>query len=247
VGVFVGREAELRTLVDSATAGHAGPAAVLVLGEPGSGKSRLLEEASNRLARSLSALDRRRPDRESDRAGPAWRGVRHADVRPAPPRLDFTDRERFDTLAPAMGQTFLIGDGKGRRFVVPANATRLYVGFADAAGYQGRPGWYANNAGHLNVVATGVVEGPGLALDQTPPQLVGAQNRTATVPRGKRNARVRFRVHAHLGYGLQGRAHSSDVLGRGPERQHTPSEVPGHSQTSSSLTEKVKGRMGSVA
>jgi AAA ATPase domain len=137
VGVFVGREAELRTLVDSATAGHAGPAAVLVLGEPGGGKSRLLEEASNRLARSLSALDRRRPDRESDRAGPAWRGVRHADVRPAPPRLDFTDRERFDTLAPAMGQTFLIGDGKGRRFVVPANATRLYVGFADAAGYQG--------------------------------------------------------------------------------------------------------------
>jgi hypothetical protein len=25
------------------------------------------------------------------------------------------------------------------------------VGFADAFGYQGAPGWYENNAGHLNV------------------------------------------------------------------------------------------------
>lgn len=112
----------------------------------------------------------------------------------APPRLDFTDRDRFDTLAPAIGQTFLIGDGNGRKYIVPANATRVYLGFADAAGYQGRPGWYGNNAGHLEVVASGVLDGPGLALDQTPPQLFGIQNRTVTAPKGKTAARVSFFV-----------------------------------------------------
>lgn len=113
---------------------------------------------------------------------------------PAPPRLDFTHRSGFETLAPAIGQTFLIGDGKGRRYVVPTTATRLYVGFADAAGYQGRPGWYGNNAGQLEVVATGVLDGPGHALDRTPPQLLGTQNRTVTAPKGKKTARVSFLV-----------------------------------------------------
>jgi hypothetical protein len=82
---------------------------------------------------------------------------------PAPPRLDFsdsasaqteqwvTDGERFDELAPQIGQTFLIGDGSGHRFVVPDEATRLFLGFADAFLYEGCPGWYGNNAGHLRV------------------------------------------------------------------------------------------------
>ena len=74
-----------------------------------------------------------------------------APKRPAPPRIDFTETERFDVLAPRIGQTFFIGNGKGRRYQVPPAATRLYVGFADGFFYQGAPGWYGNNAGRLRV------------------------------------------------------------------------------------------------
>jgi len=70
---------------------------------------------------------------------------------PAPRRLNFTKRERFDLLAPQIGQTFLIGDGQGRTYRVPKGATRLFLGFADAYTYQGNPGWYDNNAGRLMV------------------------------------------------------------------------------------------------
>jgi hypothetical protein len=69
----------------------------------------------------------------------------------APRRLDFTRRERFDSLAPRIGQTFFVGDGAKRSFRVPSRATRLCLGFADAYQYQGRPGWYGNNAGELAV------------------------------------------------------------------------------------------------
>jgi hypothetical protein len=70
---------------------------------------------------------------------------------PAPAVLDFTDKEQFSVLAPKIAQTFFIGDGKGRRYEVPSGATRLYLGFADAAAYNGPPGWYGNNAGQLQV------------------------------------------------------------------------------------------------
>lgn len=69
----------------------------------------------------------------------------------APPRLDFTRRESFASLAPRVGQTFLVGDGKRRRYRVPARATRLFLGFADGYLYQGPPGWYGNNSGELTV------------------------------------------------------------------------------------------------
>ena len=69
----------------------------------------------------------------------------------APPRLDFTRRDRFRSLAPRIGQTFLIGNGKGRSYAVPPGATRLYVGFADGYLYIGKPGWYDNNGGQLSV------------------------------------------------------------------------------------------------
>jgi hypothetical protein len=73
----------------------------------------------------------------------------------APERLDFTKRERFRTLAPEVGQTFFIGDGRGRTFRVPGGATRVFLGFADAYSdghfYQGHPGYYGNNGGHLCV------------------------------------------------------------------------------------------------
>ena len=69
----------------------------------------------------------------------------------APPRLDFTKRDRFRSLAPRLGQTFLMGDGKGRSYKVPPGTTRLYAGFADGYFYTGKPGWYDNNGGRLSV------------------------------------------------------------------------------------------------
>jgi Ni2+-binding GTPase involved in maturation of urease and hydrogenase len=48
-GIFVGREAEMQTLVDAAVS-PSGAAAAVVIGEPGSGKTRLLEEARKRLS-----------------------------------------------------------------------------------------------------------------------------------------------------------------------------------------------------
>jgi hypothetical protein len=70
---------------------------------------------------------------------------------PAPERLDFTDAEDFEELAPEIAQTFLVGDGQGRRYLVPTGTTRLFLGFADAFLYEGAPGWYGNNAGGLEV------------------------------------------------------------------------------------------------
>jgi hypothetical protein len=68
----------------------------------------------------------------------------------APRRLNFTKRERFESLAPRIGQTFLIGDGRGHSYAVPADASRLYLGFADGYYYTGNPGWYGNNDGKLS-------------------------------------------------------------------------------------------------
>lgn len=70
---------------------------------------------------------------------------------PAPARLDFSGKEQFDELAPEIAQTFLIGDGMNRKYLVPSGATRLFVGFADAGMYYGPPGWYGNNGGELHV------------------------------------------------------------------------------------------------
>ena len=82
-------------------------------------------------------------------------------VSPAPNRLDFSNTELskpgvtfvgpFDRLAPEIGQVFLIGNGKGRRYAPPDEATRLFLGFADAMGWVGCPGWYGNNRGKVTV------------------------------------------------------------------------------------------------
>ena len=68
-----------------------------------------------------------------------------------PARLDFTRSKPLGALAPRIGQSFLIGNGRGRAFRVPPRATRLFLGFADGYLYQGEPGWYGNNAGRLTV------------------------------------------------------------------------------------------------
>jgi hypothetical protein len=89
-----------------------------------------------------------------DRNGMFLAGVFLADdppSGPAPPRLDFTSRDRFDSLSPRLAQTFLIGNGKRRSYHVPDGATRLFLGFADGYYYMGPPGWYGNNRGELTV------------------------------------------------------------------------------------------------
>jgi len=73
-----------------------------------------------------------------------------------PPQLDLSDRERVDEYMPARGELFYIGDGRSasgavQRFVVPTGATALYVGFADAIGFRGKPGAYDDNTGWVTI------------------------------------------------------------------------------------------------
>jgi hypothetical protein len=76
---------------------------------------------------------------------------------PAPPSLDFRASglgTSFVQLSPTLGQTFYIGDGLTgtgsgivQQFNVPTNATRLFLGVADAYSYHGDPGYYGDNGG----------------------------------------------------------------------------------------------------
>jgi len=73
---------------------------------------------------------------------------------PAPPRLNFHGNENFTELSPQLRQTFFIGDGlttagEVQKFKVPAVASRLFLGFLDAAGFKGSPGAYDDNLGEL--------------------------------------------------------------------------------------------------
>lgn len=44
------------------------------------------------------------------------------------------------TRSPKLRQVFYVGDGRGGQISVPAKATRLYLGFADAYGFKGPAG-----------------------------------------------------------------------------------------------------------
>ena len=86
---------------------------------------------------------------------------KHGPKGPAPAALDFTTGAGtgFTTLAPALDQTFFVGDGltgddTGTRqtFTVPEDAALLYLGISDAAGFNGPPGAYADNEGDFTVV-----------------------------------------------------------------------------------------------
>jgi hypothetical protein len=75
---------------------------------------------------------------------------------PAPLALDFTNNTSFAELSPQLNQTFFIGDGLTgsgvgniQRFLVPDQATRLFLGFADGFGIQGLPAAYDDNSGSL--------------------------------------------------------------------------------------------------
>ena len=72
---------------------------------------------------------------------------------PAPDYIDFqTLGINFTALEPKIGQIFFIGDGKTsggqpQQFLVPTNASRLYLGIPDSVG--GPPGWYDDNTGSV--------------------------------------------------------------------------------------------------
>jgi hypothetical protein len=89
-------------------------------------------------------------------------------IGPAPPALDFRASgigTSFLSLSPEIGQVFFIGDGltgaasgSVQQFAVPATASRLYFGLADAFQYTGLPGQYQDNAGSFTVRLTIVPE-----------------------------------------------------------------------------------------
>lgn len=85
-----------------------------------------------------------------------------------PSRLDFYDLgSEFASLAPEIGQSFFIGDGWAdgstlQEFMVPAGATRFFLGFADAGFFTGAPGAYADNDGAFSAdVRFNIVPAPG--------------------------------------------------------------------------------------
>ncbi|MEH1969152.1 PEP-CTERM sorting domain-containing protein [Nostoc sp.] len=76
----------------------------------------------------------------------------------APSILNFTNNTSFTELTPQINQTFFIGDGLTgtgsgslQSFIVPENATRLALGFADGFSVQGLPGHYSDNYGSVTV------------------------------------------------------------------------------------------------
>ena len=93
-----------------------------------------------------------------------------------PPRLDLSPGgplgHDFQTVSPRLGQTFFVRDGlaqpEDQQFVVPQGATHLYLGFSDAYGFSGEPGYYDDNLGSLDVtvkIGTALVPtGPARAL-----------------------------------------------------------------------------------
>ncbi len=75
------------------------------------------------------------------------------------------------TFSPQLNQVFFIGDGinsnsgSPQRFIVPANATELWLGFADAIDFTGPPAAYGDNVGSLIVSGTLFQSSPSLAAD----------------------------------------------------------------------------------
>ena len=85
-----------------------------------------------------------------------------------PSRLDFYDLgSSFASLSPEINQTFFIGDGWTdgavlQQFMVPAGATRFFLGLADAGFFTGAPGAYADNEGAFTAdVRFNIVPAPG--------------------------------------------------------------------------------------
>jgi hypothetical protein len=74
----------------------------------------------------------------------------------APPAsLDFSSAANgagYTMLSPRLGQTFFVGNGRTssgtlHQIIVPAGATRLFLGIADGSYFEGDPGYYDDDGG----------------------------------------------------------------------------------------------------
>lgn len=90
----------------------------------------------------------------------------------APSRLDYYQiGDTFESFSPVLRQSFFIGDGWAdgetmHEFMIPAGATRLYLGMADAGYFTGDPseggGAYDDNSGSFAAdIRFNVVPAPG--------------------------------------------------------------------------------------
>ncbi len=125
-------------------------------------------------------------------------GVFLDDTEPTDPAPDtlFADSLTFKWLAPGLRQLFPIGDGLTgtgsgvtQSFLVPAGATRLFLGYIDSFGGI-LPGWYGDNSGSVSIT---LAEHPGASAAVEPPPppsfaLAGARPNPAT----SRSLRVEF-------------------------------------------------------
>ena len=93
---------------------------------------------------------------------------------PPPADYNFLGGTEPTTFSPQLNQVFFIGDGltgafdssgSPQQFIVPANATELWLGFADAVYFSGSPGAYGDNSGSLNVSGTLYTGAPSLSAD----------------------------------------------------------------------------------
>jgi Domain of unknown function DUF11 len=91
-----------------------------------------------------------------------------------PADYSFSGDNEPTTFTPQLNQVFFIGDGRTgtnsnsgapQLFIVPANATELWLGFADAVLFSGPPGTYGDNVGSLNVSGTLYQGAPSLGAD----------------------------------------------------------------------------------
>ena len=87
---------------------------------------------------------------------------------PAPSPLDFSSNGltmSFTQLSPELNQLFFIGDGltgtgtgTTQTFIVPDQATHLYLGIVDGSYFVGGPDYYDNNRGSFTVAGAVVPE-----------------------------------------------------------------------------------------
>jgi hypothetical protein len=100
----------------------------------------------------------------------------------APPRLDFSDAglgRNFTTLSPGLKQPFFIGNGLTgtggvQQFVVPAGATRFFLGTVDGVEW-------SNNTGSFSVTVTSTSPSVSLAAAVLPSSRSVQVGTTATV------------------------------------------------------------------
>ncbi|HKN22082.1 MAG TPA: hypothetical protein VJX73_11725 [Terracidiphilus sp.] len=102
---------------------------------------------------------------------------------PAPKALNVTGTEGLASFSPLLQQLFFIGDGltgtgtgSAQQFHVPANATRLFLGFVDASSFGGNHGYYDDNVGELTValeVRNGSITSGGSPVSGTAPSSSG--------------------------------------------------------------------------